>query len=196
MEFSNFQISRPEFKELRRPTFSQHVYVDVVLLDGSPLSSQRDVFQLNTEFLSHIDHLDRLKQEIAHLHRDSFTFLGEAIEINADKKTIFLGDGNLVTYKYLIMVASSCREGDFNAFLQTLKNVMLLEALNARAKIMGSKTGTLEKTSNPNYSIPSAASSSNKLLPSLAQKRIAEGGVHRSHRSQSVFPKRLCQVKS
>jgi hypothetical protein len=196
MEFPNFQISRPEFKELRRQPLSQHVYVDVALLDQSHITFHREVFQLNTQFLASIDQIDRLKQEIANLHRDSITFLGEAIEVNTEKKTILLKEGNLITYKYLIMLTAA-RAGDFNASLQTLKDVVLLEALNARAKIAEGKvisqTSFLCPPSSPSYSIANETSSDK--LPSVAQKRIAESDQLQSP-SQKALPKYLCQVKS
>lgn len=197
MDFPQFHINRPEFKEFRRPTLSQHAHVEVVLVDRSQSGGFPQVFQLNDQNIASMDQLDRLRQEIANLHHDAFQFLGEALQIDHDKKVITLTDDNILTYHYLIVVANAYQTREFNAFLPTLKDVLLLEALNVKSKIADGKKKQLpspfEIVQTQGFTASEGATSSSKVAP-LVKQRIAEtdspsGGT-------SVHPKRLCQVKT
>ncbi len=189
MDFPQFQIARPEFKDFRRPNYSQHAHVEVALIDRSQHGVFHHVFQLNNSAIINIDQIDRLKQEIANLDRDAFTFIGEAIQVDMDKKMILLSGNNTITFRYLIVVSSPFHAGEFNAFLTALKDSLLLEALNARAKIGESKKQTQQGFSAIEDSSP------NKVSP-VVQKRMAQVDLPDASANHAVNPKHICQVKT
>lgn len=173
---------------------SQHVYLDVVLMDRSQHGVFPHVFQLNNENVSSLDQLDQLRQKIASFHQDAFTFLGEALQVDSDKKLITLTDDNIITYKYLIVVSTPCRAGELNAFLPTLKDVLLLETLNVHAKLAQSRAKRSPSPFQKSEPINAVEekSSSTKLNP-IVQKNIAADA---QSSNASVQPKRLCQFKT
>ena len=196
MDFPQFNIARTELKDLRRPALSQHVHLDVVLIDRSQQGVFPHVFQLNNENVSNLDQLDLLRQKIASFHLDAFTYLGEALQVDTDKKMITLTDDNMITYKYLIVVSSPCHARELNAFLPTLKDVLLLETLNIQAKLNQDKSKSLpapfQKNQSASLHAKDESHTSTKLVP-IAQKSIASPDVAVQ---TSVHPKRLCQVKT
>ena len=196
MDIPQFQIARPEFKELRRPKLNQHAHVEVALIDRSQPGFPH-VFQLNNLEVASLEQLDRLRLEISNLHQDAFHFLGELLQVDTDKKVIALTDDNILTYKYLIVASGTSNADEFQAFLPTLKDVLLLESLNAKAKIGQSK---VKRSPSPfDMDHPHGFSAKEKQVPSekvtpLIKKRIPN--VEAPNKGASVNPKRLCQVKT
>jgi hypothetical protein len=184
MDFPQFNISRTEFKDFRRAPLSQHAHVEVALIDRSQQGPFAQVFQLNNEYAIFADQLDKLRQEIANFRQEAFSLVGEALQIDLEKKMITLVDDNILTYRYLIVVSSPCQAGELNAFLPTLKDVLLLEAMNAKAKIAVQPS--------PRSPFQAQESHSKKLTP-LVQEKIAPQDAPSS---PNVNPKRLCQVKT
>lgn len=195
MDIPQFQIARPEFKELRRPRLNQHAHVEVALIDRSQPGFPH-VFQLNNLEVANLDQLERLRLEISNLHRDAFHFLGELLQIDTEKKVIALTDDNLLTYKYLIVSSGTSNADDFQAFLPTLKDVLLLESLNAKAKIAESKVkrspSPFEMDQRQGFSAKEEPLPSDKVAPLV--KKLPSSEV--PNKGASVNPKRLCQVKT
>ena len=123
--------------------------------------------------------------------------IGEALQVDPEKKLIVLTDDNLVTYKYLIVVASPCHAGEFNAFLPTLKDVLLLEAMNAKAKISdvskGTKPSPFFNKPAPDFTASGEPKEEAKNLSPLMKDRIP---AEAAPTGQGVNAKRLCQVKT
>lgn len=195
MDIPQFQITRPEFKELRRPKLNQHAHMEVALIDRSQPGFPH-VFQLNNLEVANLDHLERLRLEISNLHQDAFHFLGELLLIDTDKKVITLTDDNLLTYKYLIVASGTSNAEEFQAFLPTLKDVLLLEALNAKAKIAQSKVkrspSPFEMDQPHGFSAKEDPIPSEKVAPLINKLPNVEA----PNKGPNVNPKRLCQVKT
>lgn len=195
MDIPQFQIARPEFKELRRPKLNQHAHVEVALIDRSQ-SGFPHVFQLNNLEAANLNQLERLRLEISNLHHDAFHFLGELFEIDTDKKVITLTDDNLLTYKYLIVASGTSNADEFQAFLPTLKDVLLLESLNAKAKIAQSK---IKRAPSPfEMAKRQAFKAKEEPIPSEKVGPLVKNlpNVDAPNKGPSVNPKRLCQVKT
>lgn len=201
MEFyTPFDISRTEFKDLKHGLQTQHLYIEVVMVDQSPDHGKNVLYQLNKDCLSDFEDMDFLRREFIALPHPAFTLLGQILEFNFSKKTIHLSDGNCVIYKHMILVAGVNQKDEEGTVLQTLKEALMLEALNIREKILkprySYRLSHKEHGKNPSpchsFCVP-------KTMPLLQRnlEKIACDKIHHTSTSQLGYlqpgsQKKLC----
>jgi hypothetical protein len=95
-------------RNLERPSTSQHLFTDVVLIDKSNEILHPLVYQLHSDVLS--EDCNGIYQEaLLRLEENSFAMLGEVLFIDKTKKLITLTNNVFVSYKHLI-IASGLRQ--------------------------------------------------------------------------------------
>jgi hypothetical protein len=136
MDYTRYEINRMEFKDIQNGFKTQHLYIEVVMVDQSPENGKSVLYQLNKDRLTPYDTVDFLRQEFISLPHPAFTLLGHIEEIHFSKKSIRLHDGNSVIYKYMILVAGVNQKEEEGTLLQTLKDALMLDAINVKDKIL------------------------------------------------------------
>ena len=117
MEFPKAVIIGVGLTDLKIPPSAQHFFAEVVLLDKTNESVSPLLFQLKKEALYGNDDLATISKEMISMHRDAFMMVGEVVEVDKKKKTIFLSNNNTVTYTHLIVAVGtkhSFSESDYN----------------------------------------------------------------------------------
>jgi hypothetical protein len=150
MDLSRVHINRPDFKELKPGINTQHIFAEVVLIERSPQGSKPMLYMLKTDQISSFHDLDILRHEFIKLPHPAFLQLGHVLEVNMNKKTILMDNHNLVTYKFLLLVASIEHTSETNIALHTLKDALLLDAIDIKNKM----ATTPEPTPHSRFHIP------------------------------------------
>jgi hypothetical protein len=96
-------------RDLERPTTSQHIFTDVVLIDRSNEILHPLVYQLQSDALSSHSDSAIYPQGLLKLEENAFAMIGEVLSIDRTKKLITLTNHITVSYKHLI-VASGLRQ--------------------------------------------------------------------------------------
>ncbi len=135
MDFSQVFIPRAEFRDFRKGLASQHCHSEVVIIDRSPTGAAHQVYQLKAEYMNFCDNLSYLRQEFQRLDHDAFIVMGELQEVAMAKKVIVLTNGNVITYKYLILFNGNEQPIELETALHALKDALLIDAINIKDKL-------------------------------------------------------------
>lgn len=125
MNFHNTLIISPEFKELNFKDSSQHFFAEVVLIDRTHLGIDPLLYQVKKEHMPDDDNILALKHGILTLQNDPLIMMGEVVVLNRKQKQISLKNGNIITYRYLI-INSGSQDNEFAAALNVLFHALLL----------------------------------------------------------------------
>lgn len=201
MDFTRVEISRSEFKDLKSKLLTQHLYVEVVMVDQDSEGGNPMLYQLNKDKLSPYESMDFLRQEFIDLPHPAFSLLGNIVDINMNQKSIRLNCGNGVTYKYMILVAGVDQKDETGTVLLTLKEALMMDALNVKEKILkprhlisfSGKHPSKNKSQLHSFCVPK----SHALLPHKSLEKFACDKISDSTYSQPFFKispsqKKLC----
>ena len=198
MDFISRQITRAEFQDMKHGYQTQHLYIEVVMVDQSPDNGKHFLYQLNKDRLTSFDDMDFLRQEFISLPHPAFTLLGQIFEFNINKKTIQLTNGNSVLYKHMILVAGVNQKEEEGTLLQTLKEALMLDALNIKEKILKPRPSYLlsgkghgkQKSPSHSFCVP-------KTTPLLQRnlEKIASDKFNDTTSAQQDYPRASSQKK-
>lgn len=126
MNFNNTLIIGTEFKELRFKDASQHFFAEIVLIDRTSSDIESLLYQVKKDQIFDDEDASALKHGILTLQNDPFIMMGEVDSIDRQHKQISLKNGNVITYKYLIINSGKGLENEYTAALNTLFYALLL----------------------------------------------------------------------
>jgi hypothetical protein len=194
MEISKVFVTKTELKDLSKGLSSQHFYAEVVLVEQNHGHFYPQLYQLKGDPLTPIESLEKLRQEFTPLDRDSFIQIGEISHVDSNKKLVFLADQTLVSYKYMIIVSSQ-QNVELSSVISTLKDALLLDAMNVQDKI-NSSSHFSERDLSQNHCVQSSLSRSeeHKSIGEVVQPHLSNTDAARLT-SLSSFHTRYCQVK-
>lgn len=199
MDISKMHINRPDFKDLKPGINTHHHYAEVVLIEKSPQGSKPVLYQLKKDQISSFHNLDILRHEFIQLPHPAFLLLGEILDVNMNKKTIVMTNNNLVTYKYMLLVANIEHDEETHVALHTLKDALLMDAMDIRMKIPAGApshsrmaVSGQKKMKAPQFSVPAPSITKNyKYIENVVQKQMPETPRQVSqHLNTSI--KKLC----
>jgi hypothetical protein len=190
MEIPKVLISRTEFKDLRQGLCTEHFYAEVVLIDRSN-DAIPQVYQLKAGYISSLDPYT-LRHDFHTYKKDAFLIIGELLKIDADQRNIYLTNDNLVTYKYLINFSGNEHPLELSTALNTLKDALLLESLNIKARI------STESQSTTNNEVTthtfSECSDESKTIDKIVQPRMGKNSDSFSN-DITTTAKSRCQIQ-
>lgn len=126
LNLENSIIISTSFKELKPADASQHFFAEVVLLDKTPPGAEPSLYQVKKEQLPEEEDILALRHGILTLQNDPFIMMGEVRSLNRKLRQITLANGNVISYRYLIINTGSRHDNEFAAALQTLFHALLL----------------------------------------------------------------------
>ena len=170
MEISKIFVVHSELTDLNKGLDSQHFYAEVVLLEQNLGYFHPQLYCLKSTPLTPIENLEKLRREFIPLHRDAFIQIGEISHIETHKKLVYLADNKLVSYKYMIIVSPQHQMDELSTVLSTLKDALLLDAMNVKDRI--------------NHSIDSQAF--NWEHPPSNLHRYQQSFLKRTHEKKSI----------
>lgn len=135
MDLPRVQINRSDFRDLKPGLNSQHLFAEVVLIERPPEGGKPMLYQLKKDQISSLHDLDILRQEFIQLPHPAFLQLGHVLEVNMNKKTILMDNNNIVTYKFLLLVASIEHQEETSVALHTLKDALIIDAIDVKNKM-------------------------------------------------------------
>lgn len=191
------RIFKSEFNSYRRQSGTNTGFSDVLLIDRSQTDCNPKVFHLKWDPLTFIQNLEVLGEEFAHLKKEELLYLGEMLKINTLKRIVYLADDQPISYKYLVVVTGKSPIVQLSGALQTLKDALLIDAVNVKAKIQ--QTLTLNVTKKNRF-----ATGKQSLAIFHDQEATLIAKVARHHLPAqaegilldlSISPQTLCQIK-
>ncbi len=174
MNFNNTLIISTELKELKFKNASQHFFAEVVLIDRTPPGVDPQLYQVKKDQFPEEDNVSALKHGILTLQDDPFIMMGEVDTLDRKQRQISLKNGNVVTYKYLIINSGSRQDCEFATALQTLFHALLLSKkipntiahLQSKAEETNLKTHTLlSQTISP------------EIIEKIVRKKLSENDL-------------------
>lgn len=205
MDLSRLHINRPDFKELKPGINTQHIYAEVVLIERSPQGSKPLLYMLKKDQISSFHDLDILRHEFIKLPHPAFLQLGYVLEVNMNNKTIVMENNNMVTYKFLLLVASIAHEAETNVALHTLKDALLLDAIDIKNKMNSTPEPVSQsrfnapqpkkKQAHHNFTVPEPSISRNyKYIENVVQHNMPDS--NQSDPSHHTSIKKLCFLQT
>lgn len=167
MNFNNTLIISTEFKELKFKDASQHFFAEIVLIDRTHSCVDPLLYQVKKDQMPDEEDISALKYGILTLQNDPFIMMGEIDSIDKHNKQISLKNGNIITYKYLIINSGSGHENEFTAALNTLFYALLL------SKKIPATIGQLQVKAEES-SINARALFSQPLSPDVVEKIVRQ----------------------
>lgn len=201
MDFNQVQISRPQFQDLKKGLHTSHLYAEVVLIDKSPEGPKPRLFQLKKDQLTPFQSMDVLRQEFITLPHPAFILMGEVRDIDTSKKTIIMSNDNIVTYKFLIIVSGLDQTVELTTILHTLKDALMLEAMNVKEKIPMARNpytrfGLASKKQGHSFSVPSQAIAPQfKYIEQIVQPKIVDTDPQTLLFNLNASSKKLCTLQ-
>jgi len=195
MVFNNAVIIGADFKDFHGFHQSRHLFAEVVLLNSADPSLESCLYQLKKDQATDDEDVQGLKQGILALQGDPFIMLGAIQSIDKSRKHIILENGNLVGYKYLIMIGGQKKEeAPFIKSLQTLLYALLVSKKVPDIMNIIGKQGNGEASQNLAHHSSSTQSLTPASIEAIVKEKLSENDLQSPHNLLDVI-KKFCQVQ-
>lgn len=195
MVFNNAVIIGADFKDFHGFQQSRHLFAEVVLLNSSDPNLESCLYQLKKDQSPTDEDVQGLKQGILALQGDPFIMLGVIQHIDRQKKHIVLDNGNLVSYKYLIMLGGPKKEGaPFLESLQTLLYALLVSRKVPDIMHIIGKQGNADTHQTLNQHSTFTQSLNPAIIEAIVKEKLSENDLQSPHNLLDVI-KKFCQVQ-